>query len=338
MPSPAITARLGAAMNAELAGGGDDDAVTEAVETDENEGGAATEPADVVTEATEATPEQVEAKARAARVALFEEKLKGAQEKRQAQKLAERAKADRKAAQADREAAKAERAKYDGLKDGTFRQTLETLGRDPLKTWEEMNREAIEASTPEAQAKREEAARQKALDDRLTPMQEELKQLRAEREQFLADQEQHRITTNFQRELANPVFEDLRIRHSDEALFDHAQYFIKHPEIIHTAAKTHGILTDHAKGFTMNELLRVMAAVQAAEDSEVQARRSARRPAEPQSAPPTVNGTAPRRNAATAIGNDLASQRAAAKPEVSALSPRERLRQRVGSEIRKGGG
>ena len=285
------------------------------------------------------TPEQADAKARAARLALYEEKLKGQREKRQAQRLIETARAERKAAQDDRDAAKAERAKYDGLKTGSYKETLEALGRDPRKTFEEMQREAIEASTPEAQARRDKADAERALEERFKPVLSELEQLREERKLMLAERAEHHISTSFQKAAADSAFADLRIEYPDEALLDHAKHYDKHPDQLRAAAVQFGVrLTAPEKGFTMHELLQVLSAAQAAHNAGVQARRAAQRPAEPQSAaPPTVNGTAPRRNAA-ANGNELASSRAPGKAETSSLSPRDRLRQRSAEEIRRNGG
>ncbi len=291
----------------------------------------------VETQATEVDPE---AKARATRLALFEEKLKAKREENQAKQLAARAKADRLAAKAERDAAAAERAKYDGLKQGTYKETLEALGRDPRKAWEEMNREAIEASTPEAQARRDREEAQRALDERFKPVLSELEELREERKTYLAQAHENRLVGGFQRAAADPAFKDLRIEYPDEALLDHARYYDKNPGDLRVAAKQFGVqLTDPNKGFTMHELLQVLSAAQSAHNAGVQARRAALSPAEPQSAaPPTVNGTAPRRNAGTAVGNDLASQRASAKAEVSGMSVKDRVRARIDAEIRRSGG
>ena len=341
MASPALAARLGAAMKAEtdvgdVAAPQDNEAADDVVETVEVANDTEAAPSEPAND--NETPEQVDTKLRAARHALLEEKLKGAREKRQAQRLAEQAKADRKAAAAERETAAAEKAKYAGLKEGSFKDTLKALGRDPREAWEEMNREAIEGSTPEAQAKRAEEKRQKEIEDKFTPIQEELRQLREERVQWQAQQEHTRVVTNFQRSLADPTFTELRVEYPDEVLFEHAQHYVSHPDDLYAAADQFSVqLTDRSKGFTMHELLQVLSAAQAAHNAGVQARRAAQRPAAAQAGkPPTVNGTAERRNAGTANGIDLASPRATAKAEVSTLSPRERMRQRVSEEIRKG--
>lgn len=286
------------------------------------------------TEAAE-TPEQVEAKAKAARAALLEEKLAHAREKRQKDRLIEQAKADRRAAAAERAAAAAERAKYDGLKVGSFKDTLQALGRDPIKTWEEMNREAIEASTPEAAARREKEASERALEERFKPILSELEQLRAERAQYAAQAHAASIRTSFQKAAADPAFQDLRLEYEDDTLIEHAEFYDRNPDQFRAAAHQFGVrLTDPAKGFTMHELLQVLSAAQAAHNAGVQARRAAQRPPAPQAGTPTVNGTAPRRNAAV-NGTDSANGRVTAGTEDSSLSPREKMRLRAREEIRR---
>ncbi len=284
--------------------------------------------------------EQTDAKVRATRAELLAEKLADARAKRQGERLKAQAREERKAAAAEREAAKAERAKYDGLKMGSFKDTLKTLGRDPIKTWQEMSQEAIEASTPEGAARREKEAaeqrekeREAALEERFKPVLSELEQLRAERAQWAADAHAAKIRSNFESAAADPAFAELRIEYSDDALLEYATHYDKNPDEFRAAAHQYGVrLTNPQKGFYMDELLQVLAAAQAAHNSGVQARRAAQRPAEQQSAPPTVNGTAPRRNAAV-TGNDSANGRATGTED--SLSPKERMRLRAREEIRR---
>lgn len=303
---------------------------TEATETD----------AAAVEQATE-TPEQAESKARAKRLEVFEEKLKGAREKRASQRLIEKAKADRKAAEEERRAASEQKAKWERLgKEGTYKDVLTELGRDPRAEYEAMTKEAIEGATPEAIAQRQADALKREVDAKLTPLQQEVERLRAERADVAKQAHEHAIVSSFNREAADPAFKDLRIEYDDGALIEYARHFDKNPDLLRATAQLRNVqLTNPEKGFTMREILQVLAAEQAAHNVGVQARRAALSPAEAQAGKPTtVNGTAERRNAATAIGNDLASQRASAKAEVSSLSPRERMRQRASAEIRRGGG
>lgn len=328
-------------------GGADESTSTDHI-TETPAGETAPEKVRVVDVKTPETPEQVEAKARDARVKLFEEKLAEAREKRAAARTAERAKAEREAAKAerdaaraDREAAKAERGKYEGLRTGSFKETLAALGRDPAKTFEEMQREAIEASTPEAQARREreeremrERERDAAIEERFKPVLSELEQLRQERAQWAADKHQATLHNSFQHAAADPAFSDLRIEYSDDALLEYARHYDKNPDDFRAAAHEYGVrLTAPEKGFTMHELLQLLSAAQAAHNEGVQARRAAQRPAGQQPATPTVNGTAPRRNAA-ATGTELASEQPAGAEDPT-LSPRDRMRLRARAEIRR---
>ncbi len=294
--------------------------------------------ADAAVEAVEAveTPEQAETKARAARLALFEEKLVASREKRAEQRVIEKAKALRKEAANERRLAAEERAKYDGLKTGTFKETLSALGRDPVETFKEMSREAIEYSTPEAAAKREQArldAKDAELQARLDAI--EAKEA-AQAKEAAHRAEQSRLVTHFQKAVEDPAFEALRIEYPDEVLLDHAQHYAENPKELQQHAASYGVrLTDPHGRFTMHELLQVLSAAQAAHDTAKQARSAARRPPEAQAGKaPTVNGTADRRNAGT-VTNDLASQRASPGPKVSTGSVKDRLAQSIEEEIRR---
>jgi len=291
----------------------------------------------------QSSPDDSEATARKARLALYEEKLADARAKRKGQRLAEQARAARKAAAADRAEAAKERAKYDGLKEGSFKETLTALGRDPMKAYEEMAREAIEATTPEGQAKRQEArerereaALQKHLDEQLSPVQQELELLRKEKAEWAARTHEHAIASNFQREVADPMFADLRIEYADEALIEYVKHYDKNPSDFHAAAKRYGVSLTNPQGlFTMREILSVLKSAQDEHERGKQSRRPAQSPAEAQPGKPrTVNGTVERQNAGTAIGNDLASERASPGPVVTG-SVRERLRARTEAEIRR---
>jgi len=289
-------------------------------------------------EAVEAveTPEQAETKARAARLALFEEKLVASREKRAEQRVIEKAKALRKEAANERRLAAEERAKYDGLKVGTFKETLSALGRDPVETFKEMSREAIEYSTPEAAAKREQA-RLDAKDAELQARLDAIEAKEAAQAKEAAERaEQSRLVTHFQKAAEDPAFEALRIEYPDEVLLDHAQHYAAHPAELRKHAAAYGVrLTDPHGRFTMHELLQVLSAAQVAHDTAKQARLVAKAPpGVPQSGrPPTVNGTADRRNAGT-VTNDLASQRASPGPKVSG-SVKDRLAASIEEEIRR---
>ena len=282
-----------------------------------------------------APPPDPDAEVRAARLKLFEEKLADRRAKNQGEKLRAQARTEAKAIADERKAVAAEKAKYEGLKTGSFKQTLSALGRDPVKTFAEMQQEAIEASTPEGAARREkEAAEQRekekeaALEERFKPILSELEQLRAERAQWEEETHKTKIGQSFQHVAADPAFRELRVEYDDDALLEYAHLYDKNPGAFYEAAAQYNVrLTSPGKGFSMHELLQVLSAAQAAHSSGVQARRAAHRPPERQSGSPTVNGTAPRRNAA-APGNDLAPETPTGAEDRS-LPPAERLRLRT---------
>lgn len=316
-------------------GGADESTSAEVVETAVGDDAPAKVPPPKAPPAATETPEQIEAaKVRAARALLFKEKLDDSRAKAQGAKIRAQAKAEKKLIEEERKAVAAEKAKLDEingkLRTGSFKETLGALGRDPAKTFAEMQREAIEASTPEAAARRAQEAqeqrereREAALEERFKPIVSELEQLRAERAQWAAETHEANIRQGFQSVAVDPAFRDLRIEYSDDDLLEWAHTYDKNPDAFYAAASQYNVrLTSPGKGFSMHELLQVLSAAQAAHASGVQARRAAQSPPERQSGSPTVNGTAPRRNAA-APGNELASETPAA--EDRSLSPRERL-------------
>jgi hypothetical protein len=282
------------------------------------------------------TPEEAEAQVKAARALLFKEKLNSHREKSTTKRALAKARQEAAAAKADREAAAAERAKYEGLKSGSFKETLAALGRDPRKTFEEMQREAIEASTPEAQARREREELQREIEAKLTPLQQEVERLRAREAAALQRSHEQAIVSSYHTVASDPAFRDLRIEYPDETLIEYARHYDKNPHEFHELARQYKVpLTSPERGFSMHEILSLLSAVQAEHVRGMQARRQALNPAGAQAAPSqTVNGTAPRRNAGTAIGNELASARASTGPAVSG-SVRERIAARREEEIRR---
>jgi hypothetical protein len=281
---------------------------------------------------------------------VLREKLAKTREARQAQRAEQRAREARSEAariaaeaKADREAAAAEKARWEGLKNGTFLDGIKALGKDPREAFAEMQAEAIEAGTPEAQQRRmrEEFDRQlKAETERVArELREELAaEKAAAAEQALAA----RFESDFVRAVADPAYEALRDEYEDEAIFGYANALRAAPQQLYALAGQLGVrLTDPSKGFTMRDILNVLRAKQAEHIGAAERRRAARTAAAPppsQAAPhaartpsPTVNGTAASRNAgATTIGNDLATERASDGkfvPKGSTASAR--LRERV---------
>jgi hypothetical protein len=279
------------------------------------------------------TPEQIETeRVLAAKRAVIEEKLAAQREKRMSARLQQQAAEDRRIAAAEREAATKERARYDSLKQGTFRETIAALGRDPREVFEEMQREAIEASTPEAELKRLRADFEKQMGEKLQPLQETIEELRREREALAAQANHSRMVGAFQSEVADPAYIDLRAEYDDAGLFAYVRDFVKNPQSLIAAAREYGVqLTDPSQGFTMREILNVLKSAQDAHDRGKQERRSkflpASAPGQTQPGkPPTVNGTAARSNAGTPIGNDLADERAAPPRK---LSRKERIQAEI---------
>jgi hypothetical protein len=274
--------------------------------------------------ATPATPEQSEAeRVLAAKRALIEEKLHAQREKRKAAGLSSQARADREAAAQARAAAEAERGRYESLKQGTFKQTIEALGRDPRAVFEEMQREAIEASTPEAELRKLRADFERQMGEQLRPLQETIDALKAERQQLAAREYEMSLAAAFQSTVTDAKYLDLRAEYGDEGLHAYVKKFDRDPAMFIAAAKQYAVpLTDPSQGFTMQEILDVLKAAQDAHDRGKQERRQKLMPASAPGQtqpgkPPTVNGTAARSNAGTPIGNDLASERAAPTRKMS---------------------
>lgn len=266
-----------------------------------------------------------------ARTALIKERLASQREQRQAAKLAAEARADREEAARDREAARGDRSKWEALKQGSFKEGIAALGKDPLTVFQEMQREAIEASTPEAEIKRMRADFERQMGEKLTPLQETIEELKAERAEALAEKDRMALTSAFTREAVAPEFLSLRTEYEDADLFGYVKNFVENPEQFEAAAEVYGVtLTDPEQGFTMREILTVLKAAQDAHDNGRKQRAARFQPAATQAAPSaaklTVNGTAERRNAGTTIGNDLAGERAAPPPTLS-------RQQRVQAEI-----
>lgn len=258
---------------------------------------------------------------------LFAEKLAKVREQRAASRLLQQAKArqsevDRAAAaaEADRKAAAEERARWERLKSGSFLEGIKALGKDPRQAFEEMQREAVEAGTPEAQlrAMRDEFARQ--LAEQVEPLKKTIAELTESEKRARAEALEHAFASDFRSNVTDPTYEALLDEYPEERLLAYATAFRDDPAAFRKQAEevSHR-LTDPSGSFTMKDILDVLKAVQTRHYAEVEKRRAARAAATPNkpaptAAPssPTVNGTAERRNAgATTIGNDLATARAA---------------------------
>lgn len=272
---------------------------------------------------------------------LLEEKLAAVRERRAAQRRDSEARAaltekQRRAAaeaEADRKAAADERARWEGARKD-YRSAFRELGLDARQVYDEMTRQAVEEGKPETQL----ARMQDAWKAEMASMKEEITQLRKERaesEQRARDSAvQQHFQADFHREVQDQAFAKLRVEYDDSEILGYADALRRQPERLVQTARAHGIrLTDPSRGFTMREILTVLAAAQDAHDTKREQRRAklqaAPSPAAAGTKPPTVNGTsAPK--AGTTVGNDLASARAA-----SGGGRRISRSERIEMEIRK---
>ncbi len=280
---------------------------------------------------------------------VFAEKLAKVREARKASTVLRDAKARaseaaREAAQAkaDREAAATERQRWEGLKNGSFLDGIKAMGKDPAVAFAEMQREAIEAGTPEAQMRRMREEFEKQLGEQVAPLQKTIEELRKERDAERTHSNEAAFHSDFSRAVANKDYQELRIEYPDDRLFAYAKNFRDNPDFFYSVAEQHKVnLTSPERGFTMTDILNVLQSVQDAHRKGTESRRAAIAPppivAEESPAPrPTVNGTAERRKAGQTIGNDMATARAADGkfvPQGSTAAQRVRERAR-----RLGGG
>ncbi len=278
---------------------------------------------------------------------LFQEKLDEIRERRKAKGLGKQASVhvSRAArweaeAQADREAAAAEKARWEGLKSGSFLETLKAAGKDPAVAFAEMQREAIEQGTPEAQMKRMREEMERQLATTVEPLQKTIAQLTEERDQAKADAHERGFVSDFESTAKDAAYQELRIEYPDARLLRLAKSFRDEPKFFYEQARANQVrLTDPAHGFNMVDILNVLSAVQAKHREETESRRAAlaapSNAAERPASSPTVNGTAARPNAGQNIGNDLATARAAdgkfvPKATTAAGRVRERARRIAG--------
>lgn len=280
---------------------------------------------------------------------LFAEKLAKVREQRQASTQVQQAKAQREhaariAAEAaeDRKAAAEERARWENLKSGNILETLKAAGRDPAQAFAEMQREAIEAGTPEAQLKRMRAEMDRQLAETVEPLQKTIEELKAERDAARASTQESAFASDFQKDIGGEAYRELRIEYPDDRLLAHAKNFRDNPKFFYSVADEHKVrLTSPGDGFTMVDILNTLRAVQDAHRAGTESRRAALAPppsgeTQQSATSPTVNGTAERRNAgATTIGNDLTTARAAdgkfvPKGSTAAQRLRERTRRIAG--------
>lgn len=283
-----------------------------------------------------------------ARRALYEAKLEAIRAANRERKSFAEAQARLQAREAEAEAAKKaaeeERAQLAaGRKD--FRKFFEANGMSAREAYDEMTRQAIEDGKPEALIKR----LQDEWKSESASLKSELEALKQEREEARKAAEQAAFFENVKSDFAEAVkgqaaFDDIRDAYSDERLVAKATEMIREPDLFHEFAARYKVrLTSPSEGYTMTDILNVLAAAHAEFESGKNQRRAARTaatnpsPAAPQAAEsPKVNGTsAPRNAGATTIGNDLATQRASdgkfvPKGSTAAMRVRERVRRLSG--------
>lgn len=262
---------------------------------------------------------------------LLAEKLREVRERRQSQRLSEKARREKEAAEADRAAAAEERKKFEALKRGSFRDALIEMGRDPREAFEEMAAEAKEAGTPEGQLKAMRAQFEREMRSTVEPLQKQIEELRAAREadaKALEEQRAHareaQFQSDFARVLREPEFQPLLIEYEPETLLHVARSLRNEPDRLFGHARRLNVnLTGEQGRFTMLDILRTLVAQQAEHEKSREARRARYQAATP--GPQTDHGSTARTNAATsALGNSAASSRT-----TDASKPRLTRRQRV---------
>lgn len=338
-----------AAMIAEAGGDSPEAAPTEAAETasaPESPAGAPPTGGDSGAESVPVeTPPAAEPKpddaveTQKAKHELLREKLAKLRAENDARESARRAREYEERAKTDAEAAAAEKAKYAGLRNGTFLETVKALGLDPRQTFEEMKDEALKAGTPEAQLQR----MQQQFDAQIAEAKAKIEKLEKEREEERqkreATERQARFDYEFKRDIADEALRDLRIEYDDEQLADMAWALAHDRARMLSHAKRLNVQLTRSDGrYSMKEILTVLSRAHAEhEDSKKQRRERLQATipsqAAPQQAPAnakTVNGTAEKRNAGNPLGNEAATSRS---PDPKSTEKRrysdEERRQRV---------
>ncbi len=277
---------------------------------------------------------------------LFSEKLKEVRDRRKAsvagrEARTRQAEAERLAAEtrAEREAVAKERAELaEGRKD--FRKFFEANGMSAQDAYEEMTRQAVEAGTPEAQRKADQAAWRAEMAQTVEPLKKTIEQLTKERDDAQRDAQERSFANDFATDVKADAYRELRIEYDDARLLEHAKRFRDEPKFFYRVAEEHAVaLTDPSKGFSMVDILNVLQSVQDAHRKGTESRRAAlaapSEAAEQPATSPTVNGTAARANAGQTIGNDLTTARAAdgkfvPRGATAAQRVRERTRRLAG--------
>lgn len=270
---------------------------------------------------------------------LLAAKLADIRERQQARALERQARGHVSKAKEDADAAAAERAKWEGLRTGTFVDGMRALGKDPREVLEQMKTEALKAGTPEFQIsqmqERFDAELKRAISEHVEPLKKTIEQLTTENAEKDAAALDSRFGADFERTVQVEDFRALRVEYGEDRLFSMVRGFLASPKTLVTNAKALGVDLTHQDGrFSMREALTVLRRAQ--EEHEAQKQRRAQAVATPnpagQGAPekrPKVNGTV--EVPSNPLGNTPASSRASGAPVEPRLSRRERV-QRLADE------
>lgn len=283
-----------------------------------------------------------DAEVRNARLSLLAEKTKALRESRRAKKTEGRFSERQKELDERQKKIDAEATKYEGLRNGTFLETIKGLGKDPQEVFKEMVAEAKRQGTPEAQIAMMRDQFSKQLNEAVEPLKQSLEEERKKRQELEDDhkkrieaQENEVFAADFDVQVKAPDWVDLRVEYGDKRLLRLVSNLKSDPDAMRAHAKELGVkLTYPDRRFTMKDILSVLKAAHVAHETEKKQRRDQMQaPTSSQGAPQqapanarTVNGTAEKRNAGTnPLGNDSAASKASAPGGRPRLSRQARI-------------
>lgn len=284
---------------------------TESASADESRSGAPSgTPSDADSSSPEATKTQHE---------ILQEKLDRIRQENRERREKSEARKLREDAEADRKAAAEERAKLEALKKRPWLERIKETGENPADVFESMRQEALRAGTPEAKLEALQSAHQaemaslreqvQAIQDAAKAREEAAEEARRDAE---ANAEQRVFASHFQTAIGLPQFASLVEEYEPETLYSIVSGLKDSPDRLLAQARALGVrLTAPGGRFNMGDIFAVLKATQDAHRAKLAAR------GQPQEQAPqgmgeskTVNGTTDRRNAGSALGNDLATSRA----------------------------
>lgn len=264
---------------------------------------------------------------------LLEEKLAIAREERarvrEEQAAAKRA---REEAEEDRRAAAEERKRYEELKKKPWRERIEAEGLKPADIFEQMRAEALKEGTPEAKIEALQAAHEaelRAIREEFKTFRESLESEKAAAAKAQADAV---FSTQFEQASSMPQWASLSKEYPKPVLRKIVEGLRDNPDRVIAQAQELGLnLTAPDGRINMGHIFVVLKATQ---DAHLARMRALEAPQEQATQAPvdakTVNGTTDRRNAGSALGNTVATERA------TDAKPRTTRRERVQRMIRSG--